>query len=235
MKNLAKIAAILAFSATPLAAHAADLYAPSFVPGAGLVAGDAWTGFYLGAGGGGAAVNHDLKGSLGTASAELDGIGGMGGFGTVQGGYDFRFGPSFVAGAFADYDFASVGSNASLTASGHTYKASATLTDSWTAGGRLGYLVNPATLVYGLGGYTQASFAMPAGVKGDFAGWTAGAGLEAHIMGGWSVKGEYRFTHLDGETLYNKGGLRITDQIDEQSGRALLVYKFGAGSVTGLK
>jgi hypothetical protein len=44
------------------------------------------------------------------------------------------------------------------------------------------------------------------------------------------LKGEYRFTRFGGETLYGNGSLRVNDQIDEQSGRALLVYKFNNGS-----
>ena len=93
--------------------------------------------------------------------------------------------------------------------------------------------MNPNTLVYGLGGYTEAHFDMPLGLNGDFTGWTAGAGIETNLGGSLFLKGEYRFTQLDEKTLAS-GSLKVerstlnykvTDQPDIQTGRLVLTYK----------
>ena len=166
--------------------------------------------------------------------AELNGIGGMGGFGTVQVGYDKQLDQHFVVGAFFDYDFASIDSSLTLTGCGSTPSSlsSSTLTNSWTAGGRIGYLVNSNTLVYGLAGYTEAQFDMPFGLNGDYSGWTAGAGMETNLGGPLFLKAEYRFTSLDEKTLFSKGEcFKVTDQPDIQTGRLVLSYKLnGVGS-----
>ena len=194
-----------------------------------------WSGFYLGAGGGGGAVNHDLKASFsGTGSADLNGVGGAGGFGTVQVGYDHQLGQRVVVGVFFDYDFDSIDS--SLTLSGTPSRTiKGTLTDMLTAGGRSGYLVNPNTLVYGLAGYSEAHFDLPFNLNGDFGGWTAGAGIETNLGGPLFLKGEYRFTQLDEKTLYSRGSFKFTDQPDIQTGRLVLTYKQNNGGYDSLK
>jgi outer membrane immunogenic protein len=241
----ASVAAVLGISgaqATDLS-HVSMKDAPAYAPV------NSWTGFYIGLGGGLGAVNHDLKASASstyydrkekanytdTLGAELNGIGGEGGFGTVQVGYDRQLDQHFVAGVFFDYDFASIESKAGISYNDQSASISATLTDSWTVGGRLGYLVNANTLAYALGGYTEARFAMPAGLNGDYSGWTIGAGLETALGGSWYLKGEYRFTALDEKTLVAFGGegesFKITNQPDVQSGRLVLSYKLsGAGN-----
>ena len=242
-------------------AHAADLNGGSLKDAPVYMPGIMWTGFYLGAGGGGGALNQDIKGDLSyaqrqiqdtatlnggkgstsIASADLNGLGGTGGFGTVQVGYDKQLDQHFVVGAFFDYDFDDIGSKVSAKLFSKSYSASVTLTNSWTAGGRAGYLVNPNTLVYGLAGYTEAHFDMPKGAqKSDFSGWTAGAGIETNLGGSWFLKGEYRFTQLDRETVYSSkigyyGNLKITDQPDIQTGRLVLTYKLSAFGPESLK
>ncbi len=125
------LAAALAVTMGMGTAQAADLRttgslkdAPEYMPAS------TWTGFFFGAGGGGGALNHDLKGSADTkdwwssssVNAELNGIGGMGGFGTVQVGYDRQLDQHFVVGAFFDYDFDSIDSTASASLSQTTKK-----------------------------------------------------------------------------------------------------------------
>ena len=199
-----------------------------------------WSGFYFGAGGGGGALNHNLGASLDlapdSAAADLMGIGGMGGFGTVQVGYDRQLGRNFVAGVFFDYDFASIDSSASLSLNSTTIaEIKGSLTDMWTVGGRAGYLVNPSTLVYGLAGYSEAHFDMPFGLNGDFTGWTAGAGIETRLAGPLFLKGEYRFTGLDEKTLFTAGTFAVTDQPDVQTGRLVLTYKLSHAGYDGMK
>ena len=251
-------AAALAATIGMGSAQAADLRttgslkdAPEYVPAS------TWTGFYLGAGGGIGATSSDLKGQATisglTGSAEANGIGGMGGFGTVQVGYDRQLDQHFIVGAFFDYDFASIDSklSAGLSVGGTNLVSGSVpfnLTDSWTAGGRAGYLVNANTLVYGLAGYTEAHFDLPQGAKNStFSGWTAGAGFETSLGGPLFLKGEYRFTQLDAQTLYSGdilsggkrpvtiGNYKVTDQPDIQTGRLVLVYKLNTTDYAPLK
>jgi len=247
----ATVAAALGMGGT---AYAADLNGGSLKDAPAYIPANTWTGFYLGAGGGGGATSSDIKGSATlnklAGTAEANGLGGMGGFGTVQVGYDRQLDQHFVVGAFFDYDFDSIDSklSAGLSYKGNTLiggSASFNLTDSWTAGGRAGYLVNANTLVYGLAGYTEAQFDLPKGAhNGTFTGWTAGAGIETNLGGSWFLKGEYRFTQLDQQTLYS-GNIRIsenqslvykvTDQPDIQTGRLVLTYKLGSFGPESLK
>jgi outer membrane immunogenic protein len=221
-------------------AQAADLRttgslkdAPVYMPAS------TWTGFYFGAGGGGGAANQTLAAEVdgfGTL-AELSGIGGTGGFGTVQVGYDRQLDQHFVVGAFFDYDFANIESSLTIPVIKNFPAITTAMTDSWTVGGRLGYLVNSNTMVYGLAGYTEAHFEMPLNMPGvDYSGWTAGAGIETNLGGPLFLKGEYRFTQLDKKALASEpdcreGCGRITNQPDIQTGRLVLSYKLnGLGS-----
>ncbi len=221
------------------AANAADIYSgglkDAYVPEAG------WTGFYLGLGIGGAAVNDDVSGSIYglrnkfEGAAELNGVGGEGVFGTVQVGYDREYG-RFVGGVFFDYDFADVSSTVKASDRTNSISGTSTLNNSWTIGGRLGYLVNSSTLVYALGGFTEASLTFPfVGANAsdkDFTvdGYSVGGGIETKLTGNWFLRGEYRYTSLDTSTIFN-GSIgrcttaKVTDQTDVQSARLVLSYK----------
>jgi outer membrane immunogenic protein len=189
--------------------QAADLFAPP--PPEVYAPVMNWTGFYIGAGGGGnflfadsytaldvgffngnngpvAASKHDFF-TVAEASADL---GAVGGFGTVQGGFDWQFGDRFVVGVFGNYDFGGR-TRASHSArfsdfgfpfppyppngplvlaehgGGNAIRARVTLGDSWAVGGRFGFLSSESTLWYGLAGYTQARITGEAGH--DFAGF----------------------------------------------------------------
>ncbi len=140
-------------------------------------------------------------------------------FGTIQVGYDRLFASRFVLGAFADYDFYP---DNHLDVPGGSVERNG----SWTAGGRLGYLITPRTLVYGLGGYSQmhidadatqddnlnrvkalADVAAVAGGPGahfseDLDGWTVGGGIETKLDAidkRLSFKIEYRYSQFDGD------------------------------------
>ncbi len=197
----------------------------------------------------------------GSASGSLNGLGGDGIFGAVQVGYDRQLDSHFVIGGFFDYDFADISSSASGALSGDVTSTTCTtkgknnptttcddpvtigsgsgsasgtikLTDMWTVGGRVGYLVQPTTLAYFLAGYSEAGFDLPRGFKSDtFSGWTVGGGLETQLTGNWFLKGEYRFTQLGKQTILNvsddTSSAKITDEPTIQSARVSLVYKIG--------
>jgi outer membrane immunogenic protein len=72
-------------------------------------------------------------------------------------------------------------------------------------GGRLGYVISPAAMVYAKGGYTNARvesrYQATTGAenelvdKADLDGFRVGAGLEFKITPTAFVKGEYRYSH----------------------------------------
>jgi len=227
----ATLAAVLGFGG---AASAADVYSAGGYKDA-PVAVNTWTGFYIGVGGGYGSDNHDLKltEEFGRKSnaAELDGLGGEGGFGTVEGGYDYQIGSKFVIGVFVSYDFADIETN--LTA-GNLATTTIKLTDSWAIGGRAGYLVHPDTLVYVLGGYSQASFDAPSLFKNtDADGYVVGAGVETQLGGGFYGKLEYRYADYGPNTVftYKEGcqSLRLTDEVSVQTIRATVGLKLSSG------
>jgi outer membrane immunogenic protein len=203
-------------------AAAEGLAPPSRIAAPGPI-GPNWNGFYVGAGIGAGAVVHDYTLDCyycGHAYGETDNYGGEGVFGTVTVGFDRLIRSGWVAGAFADYDF---GSTISTEVGGHSVDHD----HSWSVGGRLGYLVNPSTLVYGTAGYTQAQFDFSGATSKTFDGYFVGAGIETFLRQNWTLKLEYRFSQFDEQTIFNG---RICDEFDEASmhtARLVLSYRFG--------
>jgi outer membrane immunogenic protein len=207
-------------------ANAADMYAGGGLKDAPIYApAPTWSGFHIGLGVGGEAVDHKLSYA---DVVSLDGVASTGVIGTVEVGLDRQFG-NFVAGVFFNYDF---GDNVATTLNALSIEASINQTDSWTAGGRLGYLVNPSTLAYALGGYTQSRFELQ-GITGlswsrDADGWTVGGGLETKLTPNWTLKGEYRYTEFNTVTpIALVPDLHIDSSV--QSARMVLSYKFDFG------
>ena len=116
------------------------------------------------------------------------------GFGTVQLGYDHLFGHHLLIGAFADVDLYFGDDN-------DDDHGSLDVNHTWNVGGRLGFLLTPNVLLYGVGGYTQASLDtsihVPPGPKlddfDDPRGWFLGGGGEVKLHRGVSLKLEYRW------------------------------------------
>ena len=87
--------------------------------------------------------------------------GGRGLFGTVSAGYDYQFSDRIVGGVFGNYDFANIrGFNSSGSAVSFfaPLGGRSQLESSWAVGGRIGWLLDPKTLTYFNGGYTEARF-----------------------------------------------------------------------------
>ncbi len=199
-KILLASACLLAMSA---AASAADLAARPYTKAPVAVASVYnWTGFYLGAMGGGAWENSSSVARM------------QGGFvgGTV--GYNWQSG-NVVFGLEADGAWADVSASASAPIAFGAAPVVLTVTSKTdamgTVRGRIGWAANNV-LFYGTGGYAwinnKITIAVPAAAVSDshfHSGWTVGAGVEAFIAPQWTIKGEYLYRSLASETYF--GGL----------------------------
>jgi len=236
---LAGVAATALFGGSALAADISrrPAYTPPPPPPPPVYS---WTGLYWGGNVGyswGDAKNEATVLGVGTfsESAKIDGV--IGGF---QSGYNYQFG-AWVWGFETDIQ-------ASGQKGGSTFLLSplATLTTDhkldWfgTARSRLGFLATPNILLYGTFGVaygrvkdTFTVSGVPpavATVRDVKAGWTAGAGVEGALGGGWSAKLEYLYIDLGKleQTLSTPAGIetfssRVTDNIV----RVGLNYRWG--------
>ncbi len=125
--------------------------------------------------------------------------------------------------------------------------------------GRIGYLVTPDILLYGLGGLALGNFVYPDGHdrfggKNSkwVAGYTAGAGGELKLTDNWSLRAEYRYLHYDVKRSEEDFDTRTTVQgtttftsLDQDAatrkigadfhlGKVGVVYKFGAGPASAM-
>jgi outer membrane immunogenic protein len=234
------VAAALALSAGQAAAEGL----PS-KGGLGAAAGPNWNGFYIGAGIGGGQLDAESAitvSAVGVPPVEPlriedrgDGI-----FGIVTLGYDRVIRPGWVAGVFADYDFAS-----NISAKDKEFGLRIDHNYSWAVGARLGFLADAFTLLYATAGYTQAELQADvdgngiAGVSGasTFDGYFVGAGFETFLRQNWTLKLEYRYSNFGEETVFNETvegpipGLQIQvrDDLDPatHTARLVLSYRFG--------
>ena len=186
-----------------------------------------WTGLYWGVNVGyswGHAKDEVTLLGVGTfsESQKVDGI--VGGF---QSGYNYQFG-QWVLGL--ETDIQASGQKGGTTLQISALPVTTLTTDhklSWfgTSRSRLGVLWTPNVLLYGTAGvaYGQvkdtATITAPgASVVGTFkdvkAGWTAGAGVEGTIGGGWTAKLEYLYIDL-GKTEQTLGTPALGQVISE--------------------
>ena len=155
-------------------------------------------------------------------SQKVDGV--IGGF---QSGYNYQFG-QWVLGL--ETDIQASGQKGGTTLQITALPVTTLTTDhklTWfgTSRTRLGVLWSPNVLLYGTAGvaYGQvkdtATITAPgASVVGTFkdvkAGWTAGAGVEGNIGGGWTAKLEYLYIDL-GKTEQTLGTPALGQVISE--------------------
>lgn len=222
------LAALLASAVlVPGAAHAADLLEvpPDVAP---IIN---WTGFYIGIDGGGGATNYETD--FGGGGLVVDGFSGEGWQLGGRVGFDWQLPSSpFVLGVLAGGHWSNIEADATLLGI-----VNASLESKWGFDvlGRVGWLVTPRALLYGLGGLSweewEGTLAIPlAGVAltadEDAIGWTVGAGLEVLLTNNLSITGEYRYTAFD-DYDFDTGGAVV---IDPSRHVALmgLNYKFGA-------
>jgi outer membrane immunogenic protein len=121
-----------------------------------------------------------------------------GGFGGVQGGYNWQYG-QWVAGWEADFQFSSASDTFGV------FKFS----NPWwgTVRGRVG-LAFENLLLYGTAGLAYGEGRINSGGLSEVnthVGWAAGAGLEYGLSRGWSVKAEYLRVDLSAEPFVLTG------------------------------
>ena len=172
------------------AASAADMQARPYTkaPPAAVVAAYNWSGFYIGAMGGG--------------GWETDA--GSGGFGGGTVGYNWQLpGSQFVFGVEVDAAGASI-KDSFLVDVGVTQENKINAFGSVT--GRAGFAMD-AVLLYAKGGWAwtnaKTSFTDGTNTLSDsqtHTGYTIGGGVEYMFAPNWSAKGEYMFTSLGSET-----------------------------------
>ena len=199
-------------------ASAADMRArPAYAPPPPAYS---WNGWYIGGNVGyswghakyDATVNSFLGNFAVSESQNIDGV-----IGGVQTGYNYQFG-TWVWGWETDFQGSGQKGGSTFTGALATALGPVPLTVTtdhkleWfgTARSRLGFLWSPNVLVYGTAGvaYGQVkdsaaiSFGVPTVAvasqtfKDVKAGWTAGAGVEGALGGGWSLKVEYLYIDL---------------------------------------
>jgi outer membrane immunogenic protein len=221
--------------ATVGTAGAADLpmKAPPMVAAAPIYT---WTGCYVSGGVGYGMWNQDNHDVLtvavpavgggfvpaGTAIQNVDQTaGGRGWLFRAGVGCDYQVGPSFVIGAFGDFDWENIHGNFQSLTTG--FVGNEKLSRSWHAGGRIGWLPYPNLLTFFSGGFTQARFdgvtmtdpTIPqlGGIPGSilnfsvpattYSGWFIGGGTEYRLPFAQNLtwKTEYRFAQYRAEDL----------------------------------
>jgi outer membrane immunogenic protein len=217
MKKLVlALTAVAAFTAPALAADMAPRYTKAPAP---VVSAVSWTGCWI-SGGGGYGISRTDRDSRDVlppnAINVLNATSGSDGWLATAGvGCDYQFNSRWVVGAFADGTWSDIkGDHAQrIFGPGETFVGESKQDWSWSAGARLGYLVNPSFLTYVNAGYTQAHteaynlrrIVGPADFTGlqvpgqTYDGFFIGSGFEYQLdfLPGLFVKSEGRASYYD--------------------------------------
>ncbi len=207
--------AVASFFGATAAAVAADLPLPVTTPPP-ISAVYNWTGLYVGgnigagwSGLSGTNFSDTLGSAFFLASTSVQFLGGG------QVGVNYQFSNGVVIGAEAMFDWLAASQNAPVTATAAGVAANiGTFNERWltTATAKLGYAWD-RVLLYAKGGGAWVASDSPsisiAGVPASFTSagnttastWTAGFGLEWAFSGNWSVRAEYDYIALPGQSL----------------------------------
>ena len=220
-KYLLTISAAVLMAAPALAADLPTRAAPA-APVAAAPA-FTWTGFYVGANAGYA------WGTARFSDTDGDGVSGRynGALGGAQIGYNWQAG-DIVFGV--ESDIQATGISRSLTSDGTTLKSE--IQYFGTVRGRIGMSFDnimpyvTAGLAYANNKVTASEAGVSLSSSKTHFGWTVGAGVEAALGNGWSVKGEYLYVDLQNKTYFANfdGGFRVRS--DFHIARVGLNYRF---------
>ena len=220
---IALVLALAGMMAMGVPAFAADKGGPNFLDQLPAPTKDnPWTGCWAGANLGYGAQTSEFTKFGETKSLKEAAVDASYGVGA---GCDYQI-QGIVFGIMADMDWTRADSNVAAWDS------------QWAALFRVGGLVTPKTLVYGLVGYTKldGNFVFDAGFtdtfKTDMRGLTLGGGIEQMLRDGWALKAEYRWVDLGNATAPDGGidGLKDGSKVENNlhQGRLSLVYRFGS-------
>ncbi len=250
MKVVALGSTILALAGSALvagsgAASAADLPAKVYRKAPPMVVqAYNWTGFYVGVnagiGFGRSKTDVALAGGLVDPRSRVGGLGGLGG---AQIGYNWQAGNMFglgniVFGVEADIQGAGLEDNRTSVASGLGSNVGINQKLDWfgTARGRIGVASGPV-FSYFTGGFAYGNVKTnvfgPVGTFNDTysstrTGWTIGSGVEAALGGNWTGKVEYLYVDLGTQSGTNTlVPYTYSSEIREHIFRAGLNYRFG--------
>lgn len=188
----------------------------------------------------GAAAGYSITNAKTTLDAApnnlltIDGLGAEGMTGTLSVGCDMQF-DRFLIGVWGDYSFHDA--DIKLSALNGALTAGTGLDHSWAIGGRAGILLTYETLVYGLVGYTEATFNdMSAAVNGttvgsvnvpDLSGWIVGGGVETKLpIPGMSLDLRYTAAMYDREDVGIAKGVSIGFEPTVHTARVGVKYLF---------
>jgi outer membrane immunogenic protein len=230
---IALLAGVAAVAGLGHAALAADLAVPPPPPPP-----PSWTGFYVGVHAGAAWQSNsdwtfnDPNGFFIPGTTTLSNTGSnaaLGGVGGFQGGYNWQFAPTWVAGIEADFSWASLSDHRTVAPSffaippppivSSSVTTSMTTTTQWLASirGRLGFVGWWNTMFYATGGAawqnidysaqtTLTGPAIGASFQSNFnhtttkTGWVAGAGAEWMATTNILLRVEYLYYGIDSGT-----------------------------------
>ena len=209
-------------------AHAADLsVAPLYKapPPSPVTPAYNWTGFYLGANGGGGWGNSWWNAPSTTVNMSGGQVGGTA-------GYNLQMGNA-VFGLEGDLDWSSMRGTAT---SALCPNGSCTTSNSWlsTVRGRLGYAFG-GVMPYATGGLAVGDIKASApgfgGIDTTNAGWTLGGGIEVALPGNWTAKAEYLHVDLGSANCGGSCGIPAGNNVSMQENlvRGGLNYRFGWG------
>lgn len=231
-KSLLGAASILALVSSAYAADVVEPEAPT------PVAGFNWSGFYVGIGGGFGASNHKViaKNNEGPGSISFNGIGGDGVFGEITAGYDHMLSERLLLGGFIDANLSNIGPSLDVNI-GSSSLINADLTNQYgfDVGARLGYLLNPSTLGYVLGGYSWRHFKLDGSLgdesfsfSKDRGGYVLGVGMETVVGSNWTIKTEYRYADYGSPTILSIEDTDLKLNPSTHTFHIAANYRFGA-------
>ena len=269
-ENILNAGAVLAALIATGAAQAADVISAQINKAPPPIR-SSWSGFYAGIGVGFRTTRTDatttslIEGtppavlSLFAPSQSVDGTGLRG---SPYLGFNWQFAPRWVAGIEGDFGLA----NQTVKLDGYNFSPglgtsgdradSLSVKATWDAAlrARLGYLLNPATMVYLTGGGAWQRYEVTSTCSGNFcvdaefspqaikhsavrSGWTVGAGIETALWSHWLARAEYRYADFGTASFTNVRSSPFTafgPFIDDFSVRMRahaatfgLAYKFG--------
>ena len=239
----------IAIACLSSAAVAADL--PQSYMKAPIAPAWSWTGSYVGLNVGYGVSRSDSSDNF-LSPAGVVALGGSnrlaadGVLGGAQIGYNWQTSPTWLWGVEADFQGANIKGSSQVVLPPIVMNLESKVNWFGTVRGRLGYIVNPATVAYVTGGFAYGETQLSANnnfgdvgaagtAKQTRGGYTVGGGMETRLSGNWSVKAEYLYVNLGNASINAPTSINFPSVVFTQVGsgqeqfhvvRAGLNYRF---------